>query len=772
MSVLRPVSRRIAFVGRAQSGGSAPPVFVSAGTCAASAAFHDAVVGRGSTVFAPLSVAAAETLQPAVVTIGGATALAAALTVDAASLQPALSLGCKLAATNLSAAASLPQPNVQSGINAKLKPTTSAAVAGLLNPQIRVGKQVGAPLSTASTSLLQPAVYSSMNREVNVAAAASASATLLQPTAGMPMQPSAITATASVLAPTVRGSALLGQRAWNGDFEIRGTGNATRFNAASAQFLELAAVPEILRIGNQPFYIGFWYYPLSVTAIRYQLARFIASGVGRSFGIRNEASGAVRLQISANGTSVTNLDSVELLYPNQWFYLAAWYDGASVFLAVNNTAAVSAPHSGGVFAANESPLRVGTASGAGNFANGSIAALHIYAGRSLTRSERLLHFNRGTPRRYEQVEESERQNLVGYWNLDGVEGSGLDARGNFHFTSVNGPAAIQGVEPQRGWFAASSSASTNAFAFESQIQLVVGSSAHALSVFQPNALEIGREYEFFVRARGTTTGAAPQLTVGGVEINLSPDFANYTGQFTAASTTLEFGKSNSGGAAIWVDSLQVNPSANRLASTGEVFAPAAATGCKVNAAVCSAAAELLLPVIGLGRPVEVPPLGATSEILPPIVKTSTLSEVVTGSASATFHHPLSFGSAIVLASTASATVAALQPSVQRGATVAAAACAAQATVLEAEVNLSTRVLPSTLNASVRVLPSVVGSSRNSILAASPIRAAASMPSANVRISRVETTFPLRATVRLGDRVAGEGALSSALALTAPMEERT
>lgn len=116
--------------------------------------------------------------------------------------------------------------------------------------------------------------------------------------------------------------------------------------------------------------------------------------------VYNQAIDRFRFYASPDGTSYSVVTANNFGSPaaGVWYFVTAWYDGVNLNISVNNGAADSINHVGGIFDGSQ-PFGLGDRGANLYSLNGSLDETAIYK-RTLTSAERSWLYNGGTGRAY------------------------------------------------------------------------------------------------------------------------------------------------------------------------------------------------------------------------------------------------------------------------------------------------------------------------------------------------------------------------------------
>jgi hypothetical protein len=171
------------------------------------------------------------------------------------------------------------------------------------------------------------------------------------------------------------------------------------FVAARSERLFVAS-NATLQAGDIDFTISLWLKTTAVPSFQFYYNKSAANVADREFAVYFNASSIAFFVYNPAGT-ITQVVSGVFPAIGSWFHVGAWHDSANdqIGISVNNAAAVTAAHSGGVRAAGQE-VEIGSRKTQGFFLTGVLDEIGFWK-RLLTDAERTALYNGGNGLSYD-----------------------------------------------------------------------------------------------------------------------------------------------------------------------------------------------------------------------------------------------------------------------------------------------------------------------------------------------------------------------------------
>lgn len=242
-------------------------------------------------------------------------------------------------------------------------------------------------------------------------------------------------------------------------------GNALMVNSSTSQYVGLADNPSISLNGTAFTISGWTRFSAMPSANQIMVNKWGAAGAYEYFLIL-DTNGKMNFVVSSNGTAYTGVVSTQTLLPNNWYHIAAVYDGMKLALYINAGLPTTLGYSAGVFDGN-SPIIFGTW---GTNVNLMTDEVSIYK-RALSPGEITWLYNSGRGRNFMDINPN--PNFT-WWSLDEANGTRRDSDGNNALSDNNTVTSTSGKKSNAGLFTA---ANTEYLSMASNASVNVGAGA-------------------------------------------------------------------------------------------------------------------------------------------------------------------------------------------------------------------------------------------------------------------------------------------------------
>ena len=266
------------------------------------------------------------------------------------------------------------------------------------------------------------------------------------------------------------------------------------FDAASSDYIDCGDITDL--DGSAALTLSAWVKP---TASGTSSADGIIAkdGATRGFYLATFTGNKFRFLISTNGSTNDSFNSNLAYTTNEWYHLAATWDGSNLKLYINGsldtTQAVS--NATGTFSNNSNTLRIGNNGGSGYF-NGSISNASIW-NTALTSTQVTELYNNGTPSNLSN--HSGTSNLVSWWKLNNTTTGIEDSKGSNNGTN-NGATEYPGFV---NVLAGDSSGMSQANLVQSDLQTVAPYSKYAMNFDGTDYINCGNDSSLNMADNGT-----------------------------------------------------------------------------------------------------------------------------------------------------------------------------------------------------------------------------------------------------------------------------
>lgn len=233
--------------------------------------------------------------------------------------------------------------------------------------------------------------------------------------------------------------------------DTQATRLAAQFTAASSEYLDRADNASLSMGAGVQMTVAAWAYLDSNPANAAIAGKWTTAGNQRAYRIASNIAGNNRFtfQATPNGATATTLTADTFGAPplGEWHFICARYDGARIYISVDNGPEDSAAYVTDIFD-DTGTFELGGSEGPFGLFDGRMQAVGLWKS-VLTASQRATLFNYGTPLSYSQLPTSllSAASLVSYWNLDEASGQRNDSYSTNHLTDNNTVTNAAGKEP-------------------------------------------------------------------------------------------------------------------------------------------------------------------------------------------------------------------------------------------------------------------------------------------------------------------------------------